>query len=42
VDVAVSTVYGNAEMTTIQVWAEQVDDKQQLELLSSESHVLHG
>lgn len=34
VDVALSTVYGSAQMTTIQVWAAQVDETQRLNSVS--------
>lgn len=36
VDVALSTVYGSAQMSTIQVWADQVDETQQLTPLARE------
>jgi transglutaminase-like putative cysteine protease len=42
VDVALSTVYGSAEMQTIQVWADQVDDQQQLNSLSLENSAPYG
>lgn len=42
VDVAFSTAYGNAQIKTFQVWADQVDDQQRLNSLSLESSVPHG
>lgn len=42
VDVALSTVYGSAQMSTIQVWAEQVDERQRLNSSSMESFKLLG
>ena len=42
VDVALATVYGNAQMTTFQVWADQVDDQQRLISPSMESSEAHG
>jgi transglutaminase-like putative cysteine protease len=42
VDVALATVYGNAQMTTFQVWAEQVDDQQRLVIPSVESSQSNG
>jgi len=37
VDVALATVYGSAQMQTIQVWAAEVGEEQQLEPLSIEA-----
>ncbi len=42
VDVALATVYGSAQLMTMQVWAEQVDEQQQLHSLSIESSESHG
>ncbi len=42
VDVAVSTVYGSAQMQTIQVWADQADEQQQLQMLMIESNNSNG
>jgi transglutaminase-like putative cysteine protease len=42
VDVALSTVYGSAQMSTIQVWADEVDDQQRLTSLSLEGSAPHG
>jgi len=41
VDVALATVYGIAQMMTIQVWADQVDEGQRLNTLPIESSVPH-
>ena len=42
VDVALATVYGSAQMTTFQVWADQVDEQQRLISPSLESSEPHG
>ncbi len=42
VDVALSTVYGDAQMHTLQVWADQVDDQETLNSLSLEGSAPHG
>jgi transglutaminase-like putative cysteine protease len=42
VDVAFSTVYGSTQISTLQVWADQVDDQYRLTSLSLESSAPHG
>jgi transglutaminase-like putative cysteine protease len=41
VDVALSTVYGSAQLREITVWADQVDDNQRLDSVSIESSESH-
>jgi transglutaminase-like putative cysteine protease len=42
VDVAFSTVYGSSQISTLQIWADQVDDQQRLTSVSLESSTPHG
>ena len=42
VDVALATVYGGAQLQTLKVWADQVDEQQHLEPLSVESTPANG
>ena len=41
VDVALSTIYGSAQLREITVWADQVDDNQRLDSVSIESSESH-